>query len=131
MQRISHSGHAIFSVATTDKMLQGDRPDLEEIRLVLREAASHVSDGAKYFELMLKILASDGFSMEEVFSLFKDLFDRKQLADCGRPLMNVDNIPFFWGFIGQDPYPQVWNIGLIVLLMGLVSNMHHLLKETC
>jgi len=33
--------------------------------------------------------------MEEIFHVFKDLFDRKQLADCGRDLKNVDGIPFF------------------------------------
>ena len=69
------------------------------------EAASHGSDGAKYFELMLKILASDGFSMKEVFLVFKDIFDRKQLANCGRALMNVDGIPFFWGFYLIKPLP--------------------------
>jgi len=69
------------------------------------EAASHGSDVAKYFELMLKILASDSFSMEEVFPTFKDLFDRKQLADYGRALMNVEGISFFWGFYWTRPLP--------------------------
>jgi len=93
-------------VATTTQMLQGDRPDLEEIRFVFREASSHGSDGAKYFELMLKILGSDGFSMEEVFPVFKDLFNRKQLVDSGRDLMNVNDIPFFWGFYWIRPLPS-------------------------
>jgi hypothetical protein len=43
--------------------------------------------------------------MKEVFPVFKDLFDRKQLADCGRALMNVNDIPFFWGFYWTRPLP--------------------------
>jgi len=64
-------------VATAAQMLQGDHPDLKEIKLILREIAAHTSDGAKYFELILKILSSSGFSMEEIFPVFKDLFNRK------------------------------------------------------
>jgi len=95
MQRLAHSGHDVYDVETATQMLQGDHPDLEEIKLILRATAAHGSDGAKYFELMLKLLASGGFSTKEIFHVFKDLFDRKRLADYGRALMNVDGIPFF------------------------------------
>jgi hypothetical protein len=95
MRQISHSSYAVYSVASAAQMLQGDQPNLDEIKLILRKAAAHGFDRAKYFELMLTVLASNGFSMEEIFSVFKDLFDRKQPGDCERTLMNVDNIPFF------------------------------------
>jgi len=61
MQQISRSGHAVYNLVSTAQMLQGDLLDLEEIKLILREAFVHGSDGAKYFELMLKVLSSGGF----------------------------------------------------------------------
>ena len=78
---------------------------MEEIKLILKEPASHGSDRAKYFELMLKVLTRGGFSMEEILPVFKDLFDRKQLAEYGRTLMNFDDITFFWVFHWIRPLP--------------------------
>jgi hypothetical protein len=85
------------------QMLQGDRPDLEEIKLILREATTHGSNGAKYFELMLKVLAKDGFSMDEVLPVFRDFFNRKQLAECGRAIMNTEGPPSFSGYYWSRP----------------------------
>lgn len=50
---------------------------MEEIKQVLRAASRHGSDGAKYFLMILDVLAEGGFSVGEVFSVFIDLFDRK------------------------------------------------------
>jgi len=95
--QISHSGHKTYNVASAAHMLQQDNPTLEKIKLILREAAAHGSDSAKYFDLMLKALVKDGFSMNDVLPVFMDLFNRKQLVGCGRAVTNVDDIPFFWG----------------------------------
>ena len=103
MRQFSRSGHEAYSVVLATKMLQGDRPDLEEIKLILREAVTHGSDGAKYFELMLKVLAKDGFSMDEVLRVFRDLFNRKQLAECGRAIMNAEDPPSFSGYYWPRP----------------------------
>jgi len=56
MQQISWSGHEVYNMVSTTQMLQEDRPDLKEIKIILEEAASHGSNGAKYFSLILKIL---------------------------------------------------------------------------
>jgi len=39
--------------------------------------------------MILDVLDEGGFSMGDVFSVFIDLFDRKQLACCRRSLMNL------------------------------------------
>jgi hypothetical protein len=96
MRQISHSGNAMYDVASAAQMLQRDNPDLEEINLILREAAAHRSDSAKYFGLILKVLAEESFSLYKVLPVFRDLFERKQLAECGRALANIGGIPFFW-----------------------------------
>jgi len=50
---------------------------------------------AKYFLMVLKVLAKDGFSIDEVFPIFKDLFNRQQLAHCKRAIMNVEGPPSY------------------------------------
>lgn len=77
MQRLSHSGHEAYCVVVAANLLHGGRPDLEEIKLILKKGAARGSDGAKYFELMLKVLAKNGFLMSEVLPIFRDLFNRK------------------------------------------------------
>jgi hypothetical protein len=84
MRQISHSGHGMYS-------------DLGEIKVILREAVIHRSDNSRYFDLILKVLAEEGFSIDEVFPVFMDLFKRKQLAECRRALTNVGGVPFFLG----------------------------------
>jgi len=68
---------------------------MEEINLILKKAATHGSDVAKYFLLMLKVLAKDSFLTDEVLPIFKDHFDRQQLADCKRTIMNDEVPPSF------------------------------------
>lgn len=80
MQQISRNGHEAYCVLIAAQLLQERCPNLEEIKLILKKAESHGSVGAKYLLLMFKVLAKDGFSMDEVLSDFKDLFERKQLA---------------------------------------------------
>lgn len=93
MRQISHSWHGMYGVASGAQMLQWDNPNLEDIKLTLREAATHRSDSARYFDLILKVLAEEGFSMDEVLPVFRDLFEHKQLAECGRALANIGGIP--------------------------------------
>lgn len=45
--------------------------------------------GAKYFLIMFKVLANADFSIDEILLIFKDLFDRKQLTNCKRVIINV------------------------------------------
>jgi len=47
---------------------------------------------------MLKVLANDVFSMDEVFPIFKDLFDHQQLANYKRAILNVEGPPYYWGY---------------------------------
>jgi len=70
MQQISQSRHEVYNVVSAAQMLQEDRPNLKEIKLILEEAAAHGYDGAKYFSLMLETPAKDGFSMDEVHRVF-------------------------------------------------------------
>ena len=65
------------------------------------------------------MLAEEGFSLDEVFPVFMNLFKRKQLAECRRALTNVGGIPFFWG-----PY---WTRHL---LLGLKHRFVCTSKET-
>jgi len=95
MRQISHSEHVMFSVASAAQMIPRDNPNLGEIKLILKEAVPHKSGSARYFNLILKVLAKEGFSMDEVLLVFMDLFERKQLAECGRALANIGGIPFF------------------------------------
>jgi hypothetical protein len=83
-------------VVVAAKLLHGGRPDLEEIKLILQKGAARESDGAKYFELMLKVLAKNGFIMSEVLPIFRDLFNRQRLTDCRRAIMNAEGPPSFW-----------------------------------
>jgi len=47
MQQISRSGHETYIVVLAAQMLIGDRPDLEEIKFILKEAETHGTDGGK------------------------------------------------------------------------------------
>jgi hypothetical protein len=67
---------------------------MEEINCILQKTTTHGSDVAKYLLLMLKVLFKDGFSMDEVFPIFKDLFDHHQLSNCKRGIMNVEGSPY-------------------------------------
>ena len=95
MCQISHNGHGMYSVASAAKILRRDNRDFREIKLILREAVIHRSNSARYFNLILKVLTEEGFSIDEVFHVFMDVFKRKQLAECRRALTNVGGIPFF------------------------------------
>lgn len=75
--RLSKSGHAFYSVALATFMLHQVHANLEEIKLILAKAIKHGSDGAMYFNLMLRILANEGFSENEVLSSFQSLFIRR------------------------------------------------------
>lgn len=106
MCQISHSGHGMYGVASTAQMLQRDNLDLEVIKLILREIAAHRSDSARYFDLILKVLAEEGFSMDEALPVFRDLFEHKQLAECGRALANIGGIPSSGDTTEQGLCPQ-------------------------
>jgi len=53
MHKISQSEHAKYSVVLPTQMFQGGRSNLREIKFILRKAAKHGSDGARYFLMML------------------------------------------------------------------------------
>jgi len=95
MRQISHSGHVMFSLASAAQMLQQDNADLEEIKLILKDAVAQRFYSASYFDLILKLLAKEGFSEDEILPGFMDLFERRRLAECGRDLANIGGIPFF------------------------------------
>jgi len=75
-------------------MLQQIRPNLEDMKRIFAKAVKHSSDGAKYFQLMLKVLASEKFLENEVFLVFQDLFNRQQLANCRNTIMNTEGRHF-------------------------------------
>jgi len=62
-------------------MLLQPHPNLENIKQIRAKGVKHKSSGAKYFELMLKVLASGGFLEDEFFPAFEDIFVRRQLAN--------------------------------------------------
>lgn len=105
MREISHGGFGMYRVASVAQILRRDNPDLGEIKLILKEAVIHRSNCAKYFDLILKVLAEDDFSFDEVFPAFIDLFKRKQHAECRRALVNVGGIPFYWEPYWTRPLP--------------------------
>jgi len=89
MQQLSCSGHAVYCVALVSQLFQQRNSELEEIKKNLHKTAIHGSDGAKYFLMMLNVLARGGFPTYEVFPIFKDLFERQQLANCKRAIINI------------------------------------------
>jgi len=97
LKKLSRSGHAEYSVVMASQMFQGGRPDLKEIKFILRKATKHGSNGARYFMVMLLVLSKDGSFVDDAFLIFKDLFDRRQLANCKGAIMNVEALLIFWG----------------------------------
>jgi len=96
MQKLSRSGHTEYKlVVLASQMLQGRRPNLMEINFILGKAAKHGSDEARYFMIMLLVLSKDGSLVGDAFFTFKDLFDRRQLANCKEAFMNVGGPPHF------------------------------------
>jgi len=95
MQRLSDRGHPTFCVNLATQLFQQPDPNVEEVRRVLDAIAHHGSNGAKYFLMMLDVLADGGFSVDRVFSVFIDLFVDKQLTRCRRSLMNLGVRPDF------------------------------------
>jgi len=85
MQKISYSGHATYCVVMVSQLLQRGRPNMEEIKHILQKAATHGSDGANFFLHMLKVLAKDGFSMDDIFPIFKDLLTINNLLTAKEP----------------------------------------------
>lgn len=79
----------IHTVALATFMLQQIRPNLEEIKLILEKGMKHGSNRAKYINLILEVYASEGFSENEVISAFRDLFERRQLANCRDTILNT------------------------------------------
>lgn len=67
MQRLSASGHSTFCVDFATQLFQTPDPNVEEVKWVLGEAAHHGSIGAKYFLIILDVLAEGGFSVGSVF----------------------------------------------------------------
>lgn len=79
------------------KLLHGGKTNLEEIKLILQTTFARGSDGAKYFNLTLKVLDKDGFLLSEVLPIFWDLFNRQWLTNCKRNIMNAEGPLSFWG----------------------------------
>lgn len=75
-------------------MLLQPRPNLENIKQFLAKGVKHKSDGAKYFEIMLKVMGNGGFPEDEVFPAFQDLFIQRQLANYKNIIMNPDDPQF-------------------------------------
>jgi len=100
MQHLSASGHSTLCVSLATQLFQKPYLNMEEVKRVLDVAAHHGSNGAKYFMMILYVLAEGGFSMGSVFSVFIDLFINRQLARCGRSLMNLEVHPNS-GFLPQ------------------------------
>jgi len=69
-------------------------PDLETIKTILAKAVKYKSNGAKYLEILLEVLASGGFYEDKVFLAFYDLFLHRQLADCKNTNMNPYGLHF-------------------------------------
>ena len=108
LKKLSRSGHAEYSVVMASHMFQGGRPDLKEIKFILRKATEHGSDGARYFMMMLLVLSKDGSFVDDAFFIFKDLFERRQLANCKGAIMNVEGPPYFLGaFLDQNASPGI------------------------
>jgi hypothetical protein len=99
MRKLSRNGHTKYSVVLTSQMFQGGRPDLKEIKFIMRKAAKHGSNGVRYFMMMLLVLSKDGSFVDDAFFTFKDLFNRRQLANCKGAIMNVEGPPYFWGHL--------------------------------
>jgi len=59
------------------KLLHEEHLDMEEIKLILPKAAARGFDGAKYFDLMLKVLVKDGYFPSEVMPTFQGIFNRR------------------------------------------------------
>jgi len=97
MKQLPDSGHSTFCITLASQLFQQPDPDVEEVKRALCAAARHGSDGAKYFLMILDVLDEGGFFVGEVFSVFIDLFDHKQLARCRRSLMNLGG-PFWADF---------------------------------
>lgn len=57
----------------------------------MAKAIKHGSNEAIYFNLMLEMLASEGFSENGVLSSFRNLFNRRQLANC-RDAILISNV---------------------------------------
>jgi len=106
MQRLSKSGHASYSVVLATFMLQPIRPNLEGIKLILEKARKRGSNGATYFDLMLKVLVVERFSKNEVFPAFKNLFNRRQLANCRNTILNKEGPRFSWECLCSKLMPQ-------------------------
>ncbi|RHN68256.1 hypothetical protein MtrunA17_Chr3g0111911 [Medicago truncatula] len=96
MQQLTLNGHALYFVVKVAQMLDQPHPDLPRIQYVLSSAQLAGSDEAKYFLIMLKVLASEGFVRDRVLSLFHDLFTRQRLAHR-RSIISADGILFDWG----------------------------------
>jgi len=98
MRKLSRSGHAEYSVVLESQLFQSGCPDLKKINFILRKAAKHGSDGARYFMMMLLVLSINGTLVDDAFLIiFKDLFDHQQLANCKGAIMNVEGPPYFLG----------------------------------
>jgi len=82
VQRFSYSGHASVCVVSAAHLLLRPQPDLEAIRDILAKGVKHNSDGAKYLEIILEVLAIEGFLEDRVFPSFSDLFFLQQLDNC-------------------------------------------------
>jgi hypothetical protein len=65
-------------------------PWLGRYQRELHEANAHGSDGAKYFLMMIRALSRGGFSPNEVFPVFEDLFERRQLTNCKKAITSTD-----------------------------------------
>jgi len=89
MQQLYDSGNSTFCIALASQLLEQRDPDVEAIKKILRAAADHGSDGANYFLIMLNVMARGELPMDEVFHVFHDIFERRQLARSRRAIMNL------------------------------------------
>jgi len=100
IQRLSDSGNLEFCVARATQLLHGRYFDLKEVKQILLRSKSYGFIEEKYFLMTLDALASGGFSPENAFPVFRDLFERKQISYCRRALMWV------LGYYSSRPLPR-------------------------
>jgi len=89
MQQLSDSGNSTFCIVLASQLFEQRDPDVEAIKKILHTTADHGSDGPNYFLMMLNVMARGELPMDEVFPVFHDIFERRQMARCRRAIMNL------------------------------------------
>ena len=96
VRKLSSSGHSSYRTTIATFMLHQIRPDLERIKQILAKAMKHGSDGATYFNLMLEVVAADNPLDDRILPVFRDLFERHQLAHCHNAILHTVGPHFAW-----------------------------------